>query len=915
MKCFCATIFLFFLSCTKGWSQKNSLKLWYTHPADALTRDGGKEYKDDAEWVKALPLGNGNIGAMIFGDVNNERIQLNEKTLWSGSYNDNDNPDAPGHISEIRKLLFEGKFKEATELTNNTQVCVGVGSGYGKGAEVPFGCFQTLGDLHLSFESDAAYTNYYRDLDLNTAIASVRYTKAGVIFHREYFISSSGTVMVIKLSANRKGAISFSVLLDRPEHFTVTGGTNKQLIMYGSLNNGKGGNGMEYMVRLRAKLKGGKQFVENNKLVIKNADEVVLYLTASTDYLPVYPVYKGRDYKKITAENLDKALVANYQQLKRTHIADYQKYFKSVALQLSSNEQADDVPTDERLKQIKIAANDNYLTQLYFQYGRYLLITSSREGTLPANLQGIWGNKIQTPWNGDYHTNINIQMNYWLAENTNLSDLHLPMINFIKSIEKPATRSAKVQFGKAGWCVNPIVNVWGFTSTGEVPSWGLTTGASGWICEHLWEHYAFTKDSNYLRSVYATLKNAAKFYLDWLVKDEATGKLVSGPASSQENSFIASDGYRAAISMGPSHDQEIIEELFTNVINASLILKDKDEFVDKIKKTKANLLKPAIGDDGRIMEWAKSYIEPEPGHRHLSHLYALYPGNARVDGTVNEKYAKPFTFTNDFFALLNNTPEGEYSVNGLLKAKTEKGICRVISFSPRHDLTLPLLEVNDLRKVVDLWQKEFIDMASNGFIRYIQVFENKGEIMGCSNPRPHGQIWATSDLPVEIEKETQQQLHYYWQHQRNLLSNYLQIQLELKERMVTENDDFVALVPFWAVWPYETMLISKRHVQDVAQFTEAEKINLSSILKTLLVKYDNLFEISFPYSGGMHQQPVNDGDHNEWHWHMHFYPPLLRSATVKKFMVGYEMLANPQRDITPEAAATLRNLSDIHYKR
>lgn len=620
-------IFFIVFSSAAAWSQKNNLKLWYKQPANALIKDGTDPSKDDAEWIKALPLGNGNIGAMVFGDVNNERVQLNEKTLWSGSNADNDNPDAPKYISEIRKLLFEGKFKEATALTNKTQICKGVGSGHGNGANVPFGCFQTLGDLRLKFETNASYTNYYRDLDLNTAIASVNYEQNGVKYKREYFISAPANVMVIRFSSDKKNALSFSTSMDRPERFTTTG-ADGGLTMYGTMNNGQGGNGMEYMVRLKAKLKGGQQAIVNNNLVIKNADEVILYLTASTDYLPNYPVYKGREYKKITANNLAKAFAINYEQIKKAHVIDYQKYFNRVSLQLADVSLANDMPTDEQLKKIKETKNDNYLTQLYFQYGRYLLIASSRENTLPANLQGIWANKIQTPWNGDYHTNINIQMNYWLAENTNLSELHLPMIDFIKSIEKPATKSAAVQFGKEGWCVNPIVNVWGFTSPGEVPSWGLTTGASGWICQHLWEHYAFTKDAAYLKSVYPTLKNAAKFYLDWLVKDETTGKLVSGPASSPENDFLTPAGYKAAISMGPSHDQEIIDELFTNVINAALIVNDKDGFIEKIKIAKANLLKPAIGEDGRIMEWAQPYKEPEPGHRHLSHLYAMYPGNA-----------------------------------------------------------------------------------------------------------------------------------------------------------------------------------------------------------------------------------------------------------------------------------------------
>jgi UDPglucose--hexose-1-phosphate uridylyltransferase len=293
----------------------------------------------------------------------------------------------------------------------------------------------------------------------------------------------------------------------------------------------------------------------------------------------------------------------------------------------------------------------------------------------------------------------------------------------------------------------------------------------------------------------------------------------------------------------------------------------------------------------------------------------LCPGNTRADGSQNPQYSDSFVFTNDFAALLPGSPPGSINVEGLLQAQSETGTCRVISFSPDHSLTLPLLSVEGIEKVIDLWQKEFESLSSDPSLKYIEIFENKGEIMGCSNPHPHGQIWAQGSLPLEIVKETRQQKSYFEEKGRSLLSDYVELELKQKERIVLENRHFVALVPFWAVWPYETMIVSKRQVQNILQFTAEEKTAFAEILKKLTAKYDNLFEISFPYSAGMHQSPVNDGDHAEWHWHMHFYPPLLRSATVKKFMVGYEMLANPQRDVTPEwAAERLRSLSDVHYK-
>ena len=292
----------------------------------------------------------------------------------------------------------------------------------------------------------------------------------------------------------------------------------------------------------------------------------------------------------------------------------------------------------------------------------------------------------------------------------------------------------------------------------------------------------------------------------------------------------------------------------------------------------------------------------------------LCPTNKRADGSSNPEYTGPFSFVNDFSALLANTPQGQYDEKGLLTAKSETGICKVICFSPQHDLTLPQMNIEAIEKLVQLWKDEFISLGQQPDIRYIQIFENKGEIMGCSNPHPHGQIWSSSSIPLEPHKETIQQANYFQQHGVSLLSDYLAMELTKQERIVADNEHFTVLVPFWAVWPYETMVISKRHVQTIAQFNAEEIRSLSVILKQLTAKYDNLFNISFPYSSGMHQAPVNNGPHPEWHWHMHFYPPLLRSATVKKFMVGYEMLANPQRDTTPEsAAAILKNLSNIHF--
>jgi UDPglucose--hexose-1-phosphate uridylyltransferase len=287
----------------------------------------------------------------------------------------------------------------------------------------------------------------------------------------------------------------------------------------------------------------------------------------------------------------------------------------------------------------------------------------------------------------------------------------------------------------------------------------------------------------------------------------------------------------------------------------------------------------------------------------------LCPGNVRANGEHNPDYTQTFVFENDFGALQAQVPGGQVAIGGLLKAESERGICKVICFSPRHDLTLTDMAVPEIRRVIDVWQQEFAELGKLDFINYVQIFENKGSVMGSSNPHPHGQIWAQTSVPVEPAKETAQQLAYFHEHGRSLLADYLDLELKENQRLVWQNASFVAVVPFWAVWPFETLIISKRHFTNILKMTETEKDDLAEIIKGLSTVYDKLFGISFPYSAGLHQSPTDGEEHPEWHFHMHFYPPLLRSATVKKFMVGYEMLGDPQRDVTPEwAAERLRSL-------
>lgn len=314
--------------------------------------------------------------------------------------------------------------------------------------------------------------------------------------------------------------------------------------------------------------------------------------------------------------------------------------------------------------------------------------------------------------------------------------------------------------------------------------------------------------------------------------------------------------------------------------------------------------------------WQGKVEDTPPEHRPLydPDCY-LCPGNERAGGVKNPIYKETFVFDNDFGALLPDTPPASVNNENLLIAKGEPGICRVICFSPRHDLTLAEMEINDIKRVVNVWTDEFKKLSKKPEINYVQIFENKGALMGCSNPHPHGQIWADNTIPNEPAKELKKFREYYQKNKRCLLCDYLKLELELQERIVCMNDHFIALVPFWAIWPFETMILSRRHFGSLLEINDSEKESLADIIKRITTRYDNLFKVSFPYSAGFHQSPTDGEDHAEWHFHLHFYPPLLRSATVKKFMVGFEMLANPQRDITAEwSAMKLKNLSEIHFK-
>jgi len=588
--------------------------LWYQAPA--------------SNWNEALPIGNGRLGAMVFGEIAKERIQLNEDSLWSGAPQEADNPEALAALPEIRKLLFDGKYEEAEKLANRTLICRGPGSGRGRPARIAYGSYQTLGDLTLEFpnENSGDATNYRRELDLTTAQTRVSYELGGVKYERELFASHPDQVIVVRLTASKKGALKFNAKLSRPEAAEISPFGANQLLMRGQLWNGTAQEGMKYAARLQAITDDGKVTSSADSLKIENATAVTLLLIAATDYTMQLPGWRQGNPEAKSAGQLSAAAEKSFAELRKAHVKDHQSLFNRVRLDLGRTDVAK-LPTDVRLKAVKDGGVDPSLVTLYYNFGRYLLIGSSRPGDMPANLQGVWADTVQPAWGADYHANINLQMIYWLAETANLTECFEPLDRYIAFLTGPGAKTARTYYNARGWTVHTLANVWGFTSPSESPSWGLSPSAGAWCAQHLWEHYAFGGDTNYLRKVFPILRGSAEFSLDWLVEDPKTGKLVAGPAPSPENKFITGDGQKGHLCMGPTVEQEIILDAFDNYLAAAHILGVSEPTVTEVKEAKAKLRMPQIGSDGRLMEWSEEFQEPEPGHRHVSHLFALHPGN------------------------------------------------------------------------------------------------------------------------------------------------------------------------------------------------------------------------------------------------------------------------------------------------
>jgi alpha-L-fucosidase 2 len=567
--------------------------LWYRQPA--------------RQWDHGLPIGNGRLGGVVFGEVRRERISLNESSLWMGGRQDRDNPEALAHLPEMRRLLFAGQPKEAAALAERKLM----------GRPHRLESYQTLGDLRLAFEHEGTAEDYRRELDIGSAIARTSYLLGGVRYLREVFVSAPDQVMVVRLTADKPGRLSLSISLDRVQDARARIAAPDRIDLVGGL---AGGKGLAFQASLRIVAQGGRLEPFEERIAVEEADAVTLVLAAATRFQGADPA--------ATVERHLAAATKEYARLHDAHVADHQSLFQRVGLRLGRTEDPPvaALPTDERLERVKKGERDLGLDALYFQYGRYLLIASSRPGNLPANLQGLWNDSLHPPWDSDYHLNINLQMNYWPAEVTNLAECHLPLFDFLETLREPGRRTARVHYGARGFVAHHITDIWGFTAPGDMPRAGLWPMGAAWLVQHLWEHYLFGGDRAFLARVYPTMKEASEFFLDYLVED-SQGRLVTGPSVSPENRYLLPNGNVGILAMGPSMDSQILHGLFTQTAAAARILGRDEAFREQLLATRQRLPMPRIGKHGQIQEWSEDYDEPDPGHRHVSQLFALHPGD------------------------------------------------------------------------------------------------------------------------------------------------------------------------------------------------------------------------------------------------------------------------------------------------
>ena len=606
-----AQIMVSCMSVSTGTTYDPETILWYETPASA--------------WEETLPLGNGRLGMMPYGDVCLEHVILNDITLWSGSEADYANPDAAESLELIRELLLQGKNAQAQDVMYERFVPkkpTGGGT---------YGSYEVLGQAIIDFHSFEEYTDYSRGLDIRNATSWVRFTSDSTNHYRRYYASRQDDVLVIEAGADRKGATGFTFMLDRAGRCSLEACEDGMIKMYGELQSGADGvKGMQYAAYAKVITKGRKAETETSVdstgvpfIRVEKADKAWIIISAATDYFEK----EGYDAKALK-------LIEDAGSPRKLHtkaVRSHRELFDRAGLSIKSEAGTEHLPTDRRLRKYADGAPDNALASLYYNFGRYLMISSCREGCLPPNLQGLWANTFSTPWNGDYHTNINVQMNHWIVEQGNLSELHMPLVDLTLRLMESGEKTAKDFYGPEaeGWVQHMMTNVWNYTAPGEHPSWGATNTGGAWLCAHLWEHYIYTGDKDYLKRVYPALEGAARFFMTTMIEDPVSGYLVTAPTSSPENGFIM-DGRTVNICMGPTMDNQIVRELFTNTLAAADILQDEDADVallGGIESALTKLAPPQISQSGYLMEWMKDYQEADIHHRHVSHLYGLHPGD------------------------------------------------------------------------------------------------------------------------------------------------------------------------------------------------------------------------------------------------------------------------------------------------
>lgn len=597
---FCLALFAL-SALNSGAANSNPMKLWYDQPASM--------------WIEALPLGNGRLGAMVYGNPVHEEIQLNEETVWGGSPYNNVNPKAKDALPEIRRLLFDGKYKEAQNLCGTT-----INSPRANGMP-----YQTVGSLKLDFDNIGEYSAYYRDLNIENAVATTVFKANGVTYTREVITSLPEQLVMVRLSASKPGALSFSARFTTPYKDAVRGVHKGMLRLDGKASDHEGIEGkVRFTSLLKAVTKGGKtQFAADTLMHVRNADEVTLYISIGTNFVN-YKDVSGNALA--TAENyLKKAGKKTFEQSKKAHSAYHSALFKRVSLDLGENEQAQK-PTNVRVHEFA-KHFDPQLAALYFQFGRYLLICSSQPGGQPANLQGIWNYQLRAPWDGKYTSDINLEMNYWLAESTNLREMHEPLLQLIKDLSVTGKETAQM-YGCRGWALHHNTDIWRMTGAVDGPRYGIWPTCNAWLCQHLWDRYLYLPNKGYLKEVYPIMKGACEFFLDFLVEEPTTGWLVVAPSYSPENIPPHQRKEDASISAGCTMDNQMVADLFANTISAAGVLNIDASFVAELQQTAARLAPPVqVGKHGQVQEWLFDWDSPKDRHRHISHLWGLYPGH------------------------------------------------------------------------------------------------------------------------------------------------------------------------------------------------------------------------------------------------------------------------------------------------